>query len=80
MAVLFTGKITGRTAASADGTATGLIATTTIEVHDDGSIRFTDAVGTKHRIQPSASLNALLKLILTGTGGFPATKKWFGVS
>jgi hypothetical protein len=78
MAATFTGKLTGRTAASTDGTATGLIATATVEVHSDGSVRFTDAAGNKHRIMPSASLNALLKMLLVGTGGYAATHKWFG--
>ena len=74
MAATFTGKLRGLTAASAT------IATLDITVHADGSVQFTDAKGTKHRIQPSASLNALLKATLVGTGGYAATHKWFGIS
>jgi hypothetical protein len=74
MAVLLTGKVRGLTAASAT------ITTVDVEFHDDGSLRFTDAAGTKHRIMPSASLSALLKASFVGAGGFAATKKWFGVS
>jgi hypothetical protein len=71
MAAIFTGKIRGITPALAT------IATQDVEVHADGSLQFTVG-GVKHRIMPSASLNALLKVILTGTGGFAATKKWVG--
>lgn len=79
MAALHSFKITGRTADSADGTATGLIATAAVEYHDDGSLRFTTAAGEKVLIQPTANTNKLLKLIFTGANGFPAgTKAWFG--
>ena len=74
MAAILTGKLRGLTAAAAT------IATLDIEIHDDGSVRFTDANGTKHRIMPSASLNALLKATLVGAGGFAASKKFHGVS
>jgi hypothetical protein len=77
MAKLNDFKITGRTSATTDGTATGLIATQVVEYHDDGSLRFT-INGIIHRIQPSASLNALLKVLFTGTGGVAAGKKWHG--
>jgi hypothetical protein len=78
MASLHSFKITGRTAASADGTATGLIATAAVEYHDDGSLRFTTAAGEKVIIQPSANTNKLLKLIFTGTGGFSTGKNLIG--
>jgi hypothetical protein len=74
MAAILTGKVRGLTAASAT------IATIDVEFHDDGSVRFTDAAGTKHRFMPSASLNALLKAAFVGAGGFATSKKWFGVS
>jgi hypothetical protein len=74
MAVLLSGKVRGLTAADAT------IATIAVEFHDDGSVRFTDAAGTKHRIMPSASLSALIKASFVGAGGFAGTKKFFGVS
>jgi hypothetical protein len=66
-------KIQGLTPASA------VVATANIELHDDGSLRFTTAAGEKVLIQPTANTNKLLKLIFTGANGFPAgTKAWFG--
>lgn len=80
MAKLHDFKITGRTSASTDGTAAGLIATKAIEFHDDGSIRFTTAAGKAVILNPNADLNELLKLIFVGTGGFATGKKLFGIS
>lgn len=80
MAKLFDFKVSGRTSASVDGTATGIIATKAVEFHDDGTVRFTSAAGRPVILQPTADLNELLKIIFTGTGGHAATKKWFGVS
>lgn len=54
------------------------IATKAVEFHDDGSLRFTDVAGNRRILQSNADLNALLVLIFTGTGGFPAGTKLFG--
>lgn len=78
MASLHSFKITGRTSGSADGTATGLIATVAVEYHDDGSLRFTTAAGEKVVLQPDANVNKLMKLIFTGTGGFATGKNLIG--
>lgn len=78
MAKIHDFKVTGRTSASADGTATGLIGTATVEYHDDGSLRFTTAAGEKVIIQPSANVNKLLKVLFTGTGGFATGKNLIG--
>jgi hypothetical protein len=79
MAKLHDFKITGRTSASADGSASGLIATKAVEYHDDGSLRFTTAEGEAVIIQPTANLNKLFKLLFVGTGGFATGKALFGI-
>lgn len=79
MAALHSWKISGRTSASTDGTAAGIIATHAVEYHDDGSVRFTTTAGEAVVMQPSANLNKLLKLIFTGTGGFATGKNLIGV-
>lgn len=78
MAKLHDFKITGRTSASVDGTATGLIGTATVEYHDDGSLRFSTAAGEKVIIQPSADVNKLMKILFTGTDGFATGKNLIG--
>jgi hypothetical protein len=78
MAKLHDFKITGRTSASANGTATGLVGTATVEYHDDGSIRFATAAGEKVIIQPCANTNKLLKILFTGAGGFTTGKHLVG--
>lgn len=80
MAKLYDFLISGRTAASTDGTATGIIATKAIEFHDDGSVRFTSAAGRPITINPDANTNELLKIILNGVGGLAAGHKLFGIS
>ena len=72
MAKRFDFQVSGLTDAAAT------IATKAVEFHDDGSLRFTDAGGSLRVIQPNSDLNALLVLIFTGTGGFPAGTKLFG--
>jgi hypothetical protein len=79
MAALHSFKISGRTSASTDGTAAGIIATKAVEYHDDGSLRFTTAAGEAVIMQPTADLNKLLKLIFVGTGGFATGKTLFGI-
>lgn len=78
MASLYNFKLTGRTAAYTEGTATGLIGVATVDYNDDGSLSFTTATGEKVVIQPSADVNKLLKIVFTGTGGFPAGKNLIG--
>lgn len=80
MAKLHDFKISGRTSASVDGTATGIIATKAVEFHSDGSIRFTSSAGRPIIINPDANLNELLKIIFNGTGGYAAGYKLFGIS
>lgn len=80
MAKLHDFKVSGRTSASADGSATGIIATKAIEYHDDGTVRFTTAAGKAICINPTADLNELWKILFTGTGGVVAGKKFFGIS
>lgn len=77
MAVRYSLQLTGRTAASTLGTATGIIATDAIEVHDDGFIRFTDASGVRRAIPMKGDFGVLMREVLTGTGGVPATEPMF---
>jgi len=69
MSKLYDFKITGRTAASTDGTATGLIATKAVELHSDNTLKFTDVNGTLKTLQINEEVAELLSQILTGTGG-----------
>lgn len=77
---LYDFKVSGRTAASTDGTATGIIATKAVEFYSDGSLKFTNSAGQPVTLNPSPQLNELLKIIFTGTGGVAAGKKFHGVS
>lgn len=75
MAQVYSFKITGRTAASTDGSATGLIATVAVSYDSDGYLRFTDANGRPRAVSISNSTSdvaALLRLIFTGSGGVDA--------
>lgn len=78
MATLYTLLVQGQ----AVGTVApaGAIATASVDYHDDGSLHFVTAAGRKVTLNPTADLNELLKLVLVGVGGIPATKKFFGVS
>lgn len=69
MAVLFSGKVAGLTAAFAAGTATGIVATKDIELHSDGLLRFTNANGRVRSVKASGELAELLREIFTGAGG-----------
>lgn len=80
MAKLYDFQVSGRTADSVNGTATGIIATKAIEFHDDGSVRFTSAAGRPIIITPDANLNELLKILLNGAGGLAPGYKLFGIS
>lgn len=73
-------QVSGRTAASVNGTATGMIATKAVEFHSDGSVRFTTAAGKAITINSTSNLNELWKILFTGTGGVAAGKKFFHVS
>lgn len=77
MAVRYNLQLTGRTAASTLGTATGIIATDPIEVHDDGFIRFVDTNGVRRAIPMTGDFGVLMREVLTGAGGIPATEPMF---
>jgi hypothetical protein len=72
MAQLYSFKISGRTAASTDGTATGIIATLAVSYDSDGFLRFTDTEGNVHAIPMTLEVAELMKVIFTGTGGIDA--------
>lgn len=78
MARLYAFKLTGRTSAYVEGTATGLIGVATVNYNDDGSIDFVTAKGEQVVMQPSANLNKLLKVVFTGAGGFATGKNLIG--
>lgn len=63
MAVLFTGKVQGQTAAGA------AIATKDVTLDSDGLLRFADANGRPRVVRASGELAALLKEIFSGAGG-----------
>lgn len=67
-------KITGRTSASVDGTATGLIATQAVEYHSDNRLRWTDSSGIVHSLECVGEVAHLLSFIFTGAGG--VTTAW----
>lgn len=69
MAQVFSGKLSGRTAASVDGTATGIIATLTVSLDGDGWLRWTDAGGNARSVQVAGPVAELLSILLTGVGG-----------
>jgi hypothetical protein len=67
MAVLHTFKLQGQTNADV------AIATRTVTLDTDGMLRFTDARSVKRAIPLNGDLAALIKDLLTGTGGYEAT-------
>ncbi len=69
---VYTFKMSGRTSASTDGTATGIIATKTVEWLPDETLRYTDANGVVSIIPVDGPLAALLIDLFTGTGGIDA--------
>jgi hypothetical protein len=75
MASLFSGKMSGRTAATVDGTATGIIATVTVSLDSDDMLRWTDANGDAHAVKVHGEVAALLTALFTGAGGI--TQKLF---
>lgn len=74
-ASIYSGKVSGRTSATVDGTATGIIATKSIELFDDGSLRYTDASGFQRNVQLSGAVAQLFKEMFTGTDA--PTAAWF---
>ena len=62
--LLYSGKLQGQTAEGAE------IATKDFEIHNDGTIRYTDANGHENRIQLSGEVALLFKELLTGSGGY----------
>jgi hypothetical protein len=73
---LYDGKVSGRTSASTDGTATGIIATKSIELWDDGILRYSDGNGRARSVQLNGDLMRLFKEMFTGTG--QPTARFFG--
>lgn len=76
MAQLYSFKLSGRTAASVDGTATGIIATLSVSYDSDNKLRWTDANGRARWVEirngGSGDLASLLATLFTGTGGIDA--------
>ena len=72
MAQVYSFKMSGRTAASVDGTATGIIATIDVSYDDDGMLRFDDETGNPKAVAVSGDVADLLKVLCTGTGGIDA--------
>lgn len=75
MAALYSFKISGRTSASADGTATGIIATAAVTLDDNGRVTFTDSTGRTRHLQianDESAVSALLQVLFTGVGGVDA--------
>lgn len=77
MSALHSLKVTGRTSASTDGTATGLIATKSITIDSDGFLRFTDASGKARAIPMRGDFAVFVREVFTGTGGIAATTPMF---
>lgn len=67
MTVLHTFKLQGQTSADA------AIATRTVTLHTDGTLRFTDARSVRRSIPLYGDVAALVKDLFTGTGGYEAT-------
>lgn len=72
MAQIYSFKLTGRTSASVDGTATGLIATVAVSYDSDGFLRWTDASGIARAVPVNSEVAVLLNTLFTGTGGIDA--------
>ena len=75
MAVLYNFKVSGRTSASTDGTATGLISTNAVTIDSDGFLRFTDSTGRPRSFSigsDGGDISAFVKLLFTGVGGVDA--------
>lgn len=71
--ILQTVKLAGFTSAGVPATGAGLIASTTINRWDNGSITFSNAAGVTKKIENTPELNALLQLLIVGTGGISTT-------
>lgn len=69
MSVIYTGKLSGRTSSSADGSATGIVATRTVTLDSDGWLRWSDANSKPRALQVSGDLGELLTFLFTGTNG-----------
>lgn len=81
MAKLYDFKLTGFTSTGTLGTSpAGVLGTVTVEFMDNGEIAFTPAGSSvKRTVSSDPNLNALLKDLFTGTGGFATGKKVFGI-
>jgi hypothetical protein len=69
MSSINTMKLSGRTAASTDGTATGIVATLAVDLHSDNILRWVDATGRTHSLEMTGELASLLQALFTGAGG-----------
>lgn len=69
MSTIYSGKLSGRTSDSEDGTATGIVATAAVTFDGQGNLHWTDSSGRAHTVQVSGPLATLLEAIFTGTGG-----------
>lgn len=75
MAVLQSFKLTGRTSATTNGTATGIIADQAIDICSDNMLRWVDSSGRTRALEISGEFATLLQAMLTGAGG--VTSAWF---
>lgn len=69
-------QLAGFTQAGVPSTGAGLIASKTVELWDDGGVRFTDAAGNKHVINDNPELNRLLSQLVQGASGVSTTKRF----
>ena len=68
MTTLYTGRIQGQMEGGA------ALATKTIEVYGNGTVRFTDASGQPRSVQPTGALAVLFQELFAGASGMP---RWF---
>ena len=76
---LVTVKLGGFTSATSSVSPTGgtaLGSLLSVDVMDDGGIKFVDAGGNKRVMAFSQELHALLEQLTVGTNGVSTTKKW----
>ena len=69
MTPIYEAKIQGQT------TADVAVATMAIQIHSDGALHFTDALGHARTVRPTGDHAVLLQEIFTGTDGH--TGRWF---
>lgn len=77
MAVIFSGRIQGQTAAAGTPIATVGTAGSPVTWHSDGSLRWVDAAGRNRRVQVTGDVAALFQAMFTGAGGLPTGLRTF---